>query len=130
MLRNQVQLFKEEDVKLLSYDKCLSFESHFIILINNKVFFDDPYFCILEFWKDLSLWNKKSTFTYNAVETDENPLIQFILNSEGWLISSPWGLFNALGLPITTKELDSAIAGLKNQLFQESGLFSQPFLRR
>lgn len=71
-------------------DVCASFS----ICINDKEFFHEPDFPILEFLKEVALWaGKEGSMYYNSIETDDNPLVSFIKNENGYTISSPWQKF-------------------------------------
>ena len=71
-------------------DDCASFS----ICINDKEFFRELDFPILEFLREVALWaDKEGNMYYNSIETDDNPLIAFIKSESGYLISSPWQKF-------------------------------------
>ena len=117
VLPNQNKKFDENVIRQLSINELLSYEYPMTIMINDNVFFNDSYFCILEFWKSLADWDKTHTFNYNSIETDENPLLQFVLTPDGWFLRSPWSVFNADEYLLSTEDLCIALSALKNQLF-------------
>ena len=117
VLPNQNKKFNENVIRQLSINELLSYECPMTIMINDNVFFNDPFFCILEFWKSLADWDKTHTFNYNSIETDENPLIRFVLTPDGWFLRSPWSVFNADEYLLSTEDLCIALSALKKQLF-------------
>ena len=117
VLPNQNKKFNENEILQLSIHELLSYECPMTIMINDHVFFSDPFFCILEFWKSLAEWDKTRSFDYHSIETDENPLIQFILTPDGWFLRSPWSAFNADEYLLSTEDLCIAVSALKKQLF-------------
>lgn len=73
-------------------------EVDFRIMINEKLFFREPLFPILEFLSQINPWiseEKKIDFAYNSIETEENPLLSFSYINEGWKIRSPWQQFES-----------------------------------
>ncbi|MDF2653686.1 MAG: hypothetical protein K0R19_160 [Bacillota bacterium] len=48
---------------------------------------------ILEFIRTLEKWDQANSMLYNSIETEDNPLISFIASEKGWIIKSPWQLF-------------------------------------
>lgn len=71
-------------------DDCASFS----IFISDKEFFREPDFPVLEFLREVALWaDSEGNMLYNSVETNENPLIAFVKNENGYVISSPWQKF-------------------------------------
>ena len=117
VLHNQNKKFNENVIRQLSINELLSYECHMSIMINPNVFFNDHFFCILEFWKSLTEWDITHTFSYNSIETDENPLIRFVLTPDGWFLHSPWSVFNADEYLLSTEDLCIALSALKKQLF-------------
>ena len=82
------KLVNKKEYELL--EDCASFS----IYINDKEFFYEPDFPVLEFLREVALWaDKGGNMLYNSIETDENPLIAFIKNENGYVISSPWQKF-------------------------------------
>lgn len=89
---------KQHRIKKLpsTYPALLEYESRLTILIDDKVFFDEPNFPVLEFLKYAIAWEKNSNlpFEYSSIETEENPLISFVHENDMLRISSPWQKFH------------------------------------
>lgn len=70
-------------------------ERNFKIIIDGKLFFHEPLFPILEFVQYCRQWNKKAntSFVYNTVESEENPLLSFVPQKDTWKIYSVWQKF-------------------------------------
>lgn len=103
------KLVDKKDYELL--DDCASFS----ICINDKEFFHEPDFPVLEFLKEVALWaDKESSMYYNSIETDDNPLISFIKNEDGYSISSPWQKFECIDC-FSKEELLSALNMIENK---------------
>ena len=117
VLPDQHRKLNENVIRQLPINELLSYECPMTIMINDRVFFNDPFFCILEFWKSLAEWDKTHTFDYHSIETDENPLIRFVRTPDGWLLRSPWSVFNADEYLLSTEDLCIAISALEKQLF-------------
>ena len=92
-------------------DDCASFS----ICINDKEFFHEPDFPVLEFLREIALWtDKESSMYYNSIETDDNPIISFIKNENGYTVSSPWQKFECNDC-FSKKELLSALNMIENK---------------
>lgn len=90
------------------------------IEVNNKIFFKEPYFLALEFIRALEKWlnNTNKIMIYNCIETEDNPLISFILNNKGWQIISPWQLFECNDI-FSKEELLEAIGYLMKSVKEQ-----------
>ncbi|MDR1892879.1 MAG: hypothetical protein LBQ48_07730 [Oscillospiraceae bacterium] len=97
----------------------LEYEGNLKIIINSKVFFCQPYIIILEFLRDAVNWvsnpDKSANMLYNCIETDDNPLISFINQNDGWLIKSPWQNFVSSYL-FCRNELEQAVIDLRQSV--------------
>lgn len=111
-------------VKIISqneyaYPDILRITGEFRILINGNIFFSEPYFPILEFLKYALAWincsDKSKAMLYSSAETDDNPLIIFDKNEEGWIIRSPWQKYECL-VGFTRDEVIHAILHLLETL--------------
>lgn len=92
-------------------DDCASFS----ICINDKEFFHEPDFPVLEFLREIALWaDKEDNMYYNSIETDDNPLISFITNENGYTIFSPWQKFECNDC-FSKEELLSALNMIENK---------------
>lgn len=80
-------------ILLLNYSELLSEEHKFCIKIDGKVFFEQPYFPIVELLYHYAMWDRKKSFIYNSIESNENPLLSFKQNIIGWKIDSVWKKF-------------------------------------
>lgn len=119
---NQTEYKKNQtknDYNVSQYPEKIQIVGTFTIEINNKVFFKEPYFPILEFIRILEQWDKTSNMFYNGIETEDNPLISFVASEKGWKIKSSWQLFECLDF-FTIEELlesiDNLIKSVKKQL--------------
>ena len=94
-----------DEILKLTYHDLLKEEHDICILINQKVFFEQPLFPILEFLFSYLTWRKKLNskchffsklpdFFYNSIETEDNPLLSFTKMDNGWQIDSPWKTFD------------------------------------
>ena len=76
------------------YPDVLEITGKFQIIINETIFFSEPYFPVLEFMKFALMWincnDKSKKMIYSSIETENNPLIVFIEKDEKWIIHSPW----------------------------------------
>lgn len=99
------------DFVAIGYPDILDVVGDLTIEINKELFFKQPYFPVLEFIRTLEKWDKESNMFYNCIETEDNPLISFIYCKRGWLIKSPWQLFESKEL-ISKEELLAAINDL------------------
>lgn len=102
-----------------TYPDILKITGEFQILINERVFFSEPYFPILEFLKDALEWidcsDKSQEMSYSSMETENNPLIVFSSQDEGWIIRSPWEKYECF-VSFTRDELENAILDLVKEL--------------
>jgi len=90
------------------YPEMIEVVGDFTIKINDKIFFSEPYFPVMEFIRTLERWDKTNNMIYNCIETEDNPLISFITSKNGWKIKSPWQLFECNDF-FTQKELLESI---------------------
>lgn len=98
------KLIDKKSYELL--DDCATFS----ICINDKEFFHEPDFPVLEFLREVALWaDKEGSMYYNSIETDDNPLISFIKDENGYTISSPWQKFECIDC-FSKEELLSALS--------------------
>lgn len=101
------------------YPDILQITGEFQIVINENLFFKEPYFPILEFLKDALSWVKCSDnlkeMAYSSLETEDNPLITFLKKDEDWIIYSPWQKFKC-SVVFTKEELTNSILYLVKKL--------------
>ncbi len=76
----------------MSYADILDDDRHFVITVNNEVYFDDPYFPIREFVRYAIHWTEKD-FVYETEDDYQNPLSAFINHEHGWKMRSVWQKF-------------------------------------
>ena len=109
-------IFNKKAVKRIpkSYPKLTEYESNFKIIVDNKLFFHEPNFPLLEFLYFVNEWKKQSnsSFEYISIETEDNPLISFIREKNAWKIYSPWQLFKC-DSKFTKEELVNALDKLE-----------------
>lgn len=97
------------------YPELIQVEALFRIVINGMVFFEEPNFPVYEFLHAVKKWinkQEKEKFEYISVETEDNPLICFLYEDGGWIINSPWQLFECR-YKFTREELINAINEIK-----------------
>lgn len=114
MIKYEIKLIDETNKKVpKKYPELIQVEALFRIVIDEMVFFEEPNFPIYEFLYAARKWIKQGneTFEYVSVETEENPLISFLYEGEGWIIKSPWQLFECK-LKFTREELVNAIISI------------------
>ena len=70
-------------------------ERDFRIVIEERTFFHEPLFPILELVKYCQQWRKNanSSFVYNTIESEENPLLSFLPQNDMWRVYSVWQKF-------------------------------------
>lgn len=71
----------------------LKYDVEFKIYINNKLFLQIDSFAVCDFLYYVNNWRINSSeqnMVYNCIETDENPLIQFVKSECYWKIESKW----------------------------------------
>lgn len=104
-----------------NYPDVLDYEGIFRIEIDDKLFFIQPDFSVFEFLMYADDWitnNKSKDMQYRCLDTDENPLISFILKNDGWYIYSPWQLFQCDNI-FSKEELVNAIIKLKKSINEQ-----------
>ena len=98
------------------------YDGPFRITIEGRVWFEES-LAVLEFLRDAVPWalagrnpkRSSSSMEYDCVETEDNPLIAFVLEADGWYVRSPWQNFEcAAGL--ARGELERAVRGLLQQV--------------
>jgi len=95
-------------------------ERDFQIMINEEIFFHEPLFPILELVQYCRQWiiNANTNFAYNTIESEENPLLSFMLQKEKWRISSVWQKFEC-EVEFSFTEVKAFIRDIINQVVQE-----------
>ena len=70
-------------------------DRYFKIFIDGQVFYDQPHFSMWELVQYSIKWIKRSNkdFTYDSIESHENPMLSFVRDSNGWKIHSVWQEF-------------------------------------
>lgn len=111
-----------------SYPEIIRINGCFEILLNNRVFLKEPDFPILEFLKYSIIWlnngNKSLPMEYNSVETETNPLIEFIKDGEDWVIKSPVAKSECKD-HLTREELEEVIYELVDSLMERELLLKE-----
>lgn len=76
-------------------------EGELDIIINNKIFFSENYFLLLEFGIELKKWwvkvksNEKTGFSYETMSFNEGPILELTDIAEGsWRVFSQWQKFD------------------------------------
>ena len=102
-----------------TYPEILKTTGKFRILVDDNVFFSEPYFPILEFLKYALIWvncsDESKEMLYSSAETEDNPLLVFLKKENGWIIRSPWQLFEC-DTKFTKEDLAKALYLLKKSI--------------
>ena len=96
----------------------LELNGDFVITIDSKTFFSEPEFPIIEFLIHVDKWMQNdaaSDMDYHSLETEDNPLIRFVLDRDGWIITSPWQLHRS-SRRFSREEITEAIEALKKKV--------------
>ena len=98
------------------YPELITCEVYLCILINNEVYFEDPFFSIHEFLFFIDKWKHMHdcSFIYNSIETEDNPLLCFNYSNGRYSIKSTWELFRCDITYTKTELLDALQSGLDN----------------
>jgi len=107
----------------------------FKILVDGEIFFSEPYYLILEMAQYSQEWLKKgkrkndifgiakyyerwlkkderkNNFIYNTIDNDENPLLAFYEQEDGWKIESVWQEFECTKV-FSTEEVEDFIKNI------------------
>ncbi len=106
-----------------TYPDILKITGEFRISINGNVFFLEPYFPVLEFLKYALVWidcsDKSKEMSYSSMETEDNPLLLFKKEKEGWIVCSPWQKYKCL-VSFSRDELTYAVLHLLETLSNSS----------
>ena len=100
------------------YPDLTQYEVEFMIIVEGRIFFEEPNFPLLEFLKSINVWknsNEEKTFNYVSIETDDNPLISFMYEKDKWIIQSPWQQFKC-DTEFTRQQLIEAIERFEKTL--------------
>lgn len=103
-------LLRTKNRKLLA-----DIEGEFQIYVNKEMFFSDENILLLEYGVEISKWLQgfpKKNFNYSTMSHSEEPILQFIRQSEGWLLKSPWQKFQ----PHVLVSEDTLVRVLKQNL--------------
>ncbi|MDR1202998.1 MAG: hypothetical protein LBL58_15400 [Tannerellaceae bacterium] len=84
-----------QGIESWDYTRLMELECWFCVKINNRIFFEEPLFPLLEFIYFYIEWGKdeKKNFVYNTIESEENPMIIFAKRKRKWRINSVWRRF-------------------------------------
>jgi len=96
----------------------------FEILINGKVFFNEPQFPVVEFAMQAAAWsrNVKENFDYESMESDESPLIWFNSKNDNYTVGSPWQKYeerNPIEREVLQTSLNNFIEALRKELVSD-----------
>ena len=104
------------------YPDILSLEGELKIFIDNKLFFNDPLFPVLEFFVAVDEWNnvtdKTEDMIFNSIETEDRPLLLFKYTKGHYLIYSSWQLFIS-NTKISRDEISAEVEKLKDSINQQ-----------
>lgn len=107
-----------QDILQLPYYELIKVEAMVKIYINDTLFFTDDYFPILEFVYQFEQWQNNQTptiFKYNSIESIENPILSFQVQSENCICDSIWKL-TPTPLTVKTSEVINEINTCKKIL--------------
>lgn len=85
----------ENDITKIPYYDLIKIEVAIKIYINNILFFADDYFPLLEFLYQFEYWNTnqlKNVFSFNSIESNENPILSFQVVNQNCIFDSIWKL--------------------------------------
>ena len=84
-----------KELKKMHIIDVLEDERDFSIVVAGQAFFCQPYFPVLELAQYCQHWlrSPKRDFLYSTIETEENPLLAFHKQKDGWKIKSVWQQF-------------------------------------
>lgn len=93
-IENKPKILLQQFLAMDLYTR-LQDEREFTILIDDKIFYYQPLFPILELVEACYSWLQQpiGDFEYFTIEADDNPMLKFTHTSNGFLISSPWQEF-------------------------------------
>lgn len=112
-------ILNREPVKQIpkGYPELIEYEVNFKILIDGRLFFEEPNFPLLEFLFFVKEWknHNHASFEYVSIETEDNPLICFKCEKDMWAIYSPWQLFECK-TKFTKEQIVSALDTLEKKI--------------
>ena len=75
-------------------------DRHFTIFVGEKIFFDDPFFPILEFTQHALRWisNPIHNLVFQTIDDYQQPTLSFMRSGEEWTIFSVWQEFECTAL--------------------------------
>lgn len=91
----------------------------FRVIVNNRTFFHEPLFPILELVRCCRQWLKcpNGEFIYNTIESEENPLLTFRLHDSKWKVYSVWQKFEC-EQTFTLEEVKSFLKDIVSQVIE------------
>lgn len=103
----------------MSLSERMDDDRHFVIVINNGVFFDDPYFPIREFVTYAIQWLEKvdEDFVYHTIDDDQNPLVAFKRTGRSYKLYSVWQRFDCQE-PFSLETIQAFICNIITQVIQ------------
>lgn len=105
--------------RLKRYPEVLRNEGLLKIIVNGDLWFIEPNFSVDEFLLYADKWvsskEKSQNMLYYSADTDENPLISFIIENDRWYIDSTWRLFECND-SFTRDELENAVTELRKSV--------------
>lgn len=84
----------KEQILQMDIMTLLNTECDFCIQVNERTYYEQPQFPILEFLRCYLEWDQKHDFIYNTLESDEQPMIAFQKQITGWRLNSVWQKFD------------------------------------
>lgn len=109
----------------------------FEIYLEERLFFSDPYFPLLEFVVALSPWlftsntDVKATFRFETMHCSEGPILEIIKEGKGWRLASIWQKFesrNIIEEDILFNAFSRFIKELNSELLPVSGFYIEHYL--
>ena len=92
---------------------------HFVVYLDDKVYFEDIYFPVKEFTKYAFNWMKvpEKDFIFNTIDDYQNPLLAFRRLRNGWKLQSVWQKFECDSL-FTEKEVKEFVNKIISQIVE------------
>ena len=94
-------------------------ERDFKIVVGERTFFHEPLFPVLELVRYCLEWRKNanSSFVYNTIESEENPLLSFAPQNDTWRVFSVWQKFEC-ETEFSLAEVQAFVESIVNQVIK------------
>ncbi len=112
---NPVRRISRDALRHAALPQLLAQEIRLTLRLDGRTFFEDEYFCILEFLRDVEGWlasDHRVAYEFRSVESEAGPLLAFLPVDGGFLLRSCWQAFDASQTVIRKDALIDAVTGL------------------